>query len=102
MTKPKMSREQFDHICRVLDKKGLDKTPENIVKYMTEKSNQKSKFYKPIFEEEAEKANQLRQNWSDYLMTIKYRFKFLFWHIVWHKKGHKGLIGRLDIVRIKK
>ena len=96
-----MSREQFEHIKTVLEKKNIEPTAENIVKYMLKTSNQKSKFYGRIREEQAEKANQARQSWAAYINSIQFRIKFLFWHIVLYKKGYKGRFGRLDIVRAK-
>lgn len=101
MAKPSMSREQFEHIKTVLEKKKIKPTAENIVKYMLKTSNQKSKFYDRIKEEEAEKANQARQAWASYISSIQFRIRLLFWHIVLYKKGYKGRFGRLDIIRAK-
>lgn len=98
---PKMSREQFDHICEVLKKKKIPLTQENIVKYMLKHSKQKSKFFKPIYKEIEEKANQEREKWAYYLSTIKFRIKLFGYHFIFHKKGFKGRLGRFDIIEAK-
>lgn len=99
--KPTMSREQFEHICAILRNQKKAPTPENIVEYMKSKKHQKSKFYKRLAEEEAEKVNQEREKWAFYLSTIQFRIKIFEWHLVWHKKGYKGRWGRFDIIKAR-
>lgn len=96
-----MSREQFEHICSVLKKKKIPVTAENITKYMLETGNQRSKFYKKVFSEEEEKANQEREKWSYYLSTIKFRIRLFGYHLIFHKKGFKGRFGRFDIIKVR-
>lgn len=97
----RISRDQFDHVCKVLQKKKIPITKESVVEYIESTGNQKSKFLNRIKKHEADKANTLRLQWAQYLQTIKCRVKipFVNYHIIWYKKGSKGKFGRLDIVK---
>jgi len=96
-----MTREQFDHIVRVLKKKNIPVTKENIKEYLLSTKRQEQRFYKRIISDKAEKANRFRAGCAEYIMAIKWRKRFAGFEFLWYKKGYKGLIGRFDIVRVK-